>query len=326
MLDNASDDGSAAEVERWNAGPRGLGERLRLIALEQRAGKAENDSRLLREARGEFCLLLNEDSELRPGAAAALVGALRRRPARGGRGREPARSRGRAAALRLAAARARDLARRGAVPAPRARHPEPRRSHPRGRLGPVGGDARAPRGRRPRSATSTPTFFVYSDETDFCEAPARRRRAGPLGPGGRGGPPRAARHRPRRASAASSSSTAAATSTCASTTPPSPAFARPAAGRLELRAAGARGGRAPRPRPAPGTCCTPARRCSPAAARACARRPRLTTGPSTPRRPEWRRGRLVAGVVRPARRAAAPRRSLRIQGRRRGPSACRASG
>src|SRR4051795_271611 len=70
VLDNASDDGSADAV-------RALGnERIRLIAHDRRAGKAENDSRLLREARGEFCLLLNEDSELQPGAVAALLGAL----------------------------------------------------------------------------------------------------------------------------------------------------------------------------------------------------------------------------------------------------------
>jgi GT2 family glycosyltransferase len=44
--------------------------------LDRRQGKAANDSRLLQEARGEFGLLLNEDSELRPGAVAALLGAL----------------------------------------------------------------------------------------------------------------------------------------------------------------------------------------------------------------------------------------------------------
>ena len=61
VLDNASQDGSAGAV-------RARGGEVRLIALERRAGKAENDSTLMREARGEFCLLLNEDSELRPGA------------------------------------------------------------------------------------------------------------------------------------------------------------------------------------------------------------------------------------------------------------------
>jgi len=69
VLDNASVDGSAAAV-------RALGGEIRLIALERRAGKAENDSTLMREAGGRYCLLLNEDSELRPGAAAALVAAL----------------------------------------------------------------------------------------------------------------------------------------------------------------------------------------------------------------------------------------------------------
>jgi N-acetylglucosaminyl-diphospho-decaprenol L-rhamnosyltransferase len=69
VLDNASEDGSAEAV-------RQLGGGIRLIALERRTGKAENDSTLMREAKGEYCLLLNEDSELRPGATAALVAAL----------------------------------------------------------------------------------------------------------------------------------------------------------------------------------------------------------------------------------------------------------
>ncbi|HEX5526711.1 MAG TPA: glycosyltransferase [Solirubrobacterales bacterium] len=69
VLDNASEDGSAEAVQA-------LGGEIRLIALERRTGKAENDSTLMREARGRYCLLLNEDSELRPGAAAALLAAL----------------------------------------------------------------------------------------------------------------------------------------------------------------------------------------------------------------------------------------------------------
>ena len=70
VLDNASDDGSADAV-------RALGMDLKLIERETRAGKAENDSRLLGQARGEFCLLLNEDSELLPGAVEALLEAMR---------------------------------------------------------------------------------------------------------------------------------------------------------------------------------------------------------------------------------------------------------
>jgi GT2 family glycosyltransferase len=73
VLDNASGDGSAEAV-------RALGGEIRLIALERRTGKAENDSTLMSEAQGEYCLLLNEDSELRPGAAGALVAALQADP------------------------------------------------------------------------------------------------------------------------------------------------------------------------------------------------------------------------------------------------------
>jgi N-acetylglucosaminyl-diphospho-decaprenol L-rhamnosyltransferase len=76
VLDNASDDGSAEAV-------RALGGGVRLIELERRAGKAENDSTLMRAAAGRYCLLLNEDSELRPGAAAALVAALDADPGAG---------------------------------------------------------------------------------------------------------------------------------------------------------------------------------------------------------------------------------------------------
>ena len=69
VLDNASGDGSAEAV-------RELHPEVRLFARERREGKADNDSRLLKAARGRYCLLLNEDSELRDGAAAALLAAL----------------------------------------------------------------------------------------------------------------------------------------------------------------------------------------------------------------------------------------------------------
>jgi len=69
VLDNASTDGSAEAV-------RALGGDARLIELERRAGKAANDSLLMERARGRYCLLLNEDSELKPGTAAVLMAAL----------------------------------------------------------------------------------------------------------------------------------------------------------------------------------------------------------------------------------------------------------
>jgi GT2 family glycosyltransferase len=73
VLDNASADGSAEAV-------RALDGDIRLIALERRTGKAENDSTLMREAEGRYCLLLNEDSELRPGAVGALLEVMEREP------------------------------------------------------------------------------------------------------------------------------------------------------------------------------------------------------------------------------------------------------
>jgi GT2 family glycosyltransferase len=72
VLDNASDDGSAAAA-------RGRS-RVRLIELERRSGKAANDSTLLQAAGGRFCLLLNEDAELCDGAVEALLDALRHDP------------------------------------------------------------------------------------------------------------------------------------------------------------------------------------------------------------------------------------------------------
>ena len=80
VLDNASRDGSVEAVNAWNAAPGGFGERLRLIALDRRKGKAENDSTLLKESRGEWCLLLNEDSELCPAAIEELMRAVDAEP------------------------------------------------------------------------------------------------------------------------------------------------------------------------------------------------------------------------------------------------------
>jgi N-acetylglucosaminyl-diphospho-decaprenol L-rhamnosyltransferase len=72
VLDNASGDGSAGAARRHPIVTE-------LIALQRRRGKGENDTRLLQRARGRFALLLNEDSELRPGAVVALHAALAER-------------------------------------------------------------------------------------------------------------------------------------------------------------------------------------------------------------------------------------------------------
>ena len=73
VLDNASQDGSAAAARAHPA----VNE---VIALDRRRGKAANDSELLKRSCGRYCLLLNEDSELQPGASARLHAVLEARP------------------------------------------------------------------------------------------------------------------------------------------------------------------------------------------------------------------------------------------------------
>jgi GT2 family glycosyltransferase len=73
VLDNGSRDGSAQAADAHPAVDR-------VLAVGERRGKALNDSELLREARGRYALLLNEDSELLPGATLALWQALQERP------------------------------------------------------------------------------------------------------------------------------------------------------------------------------------------------------------------------------------------------------
>jgi N-acetylglucosaminyl-diphospho-decaprenol L-rhamnosyltransferase len=161
VLDNASDDGSAEAVAALD------GDR-RLIALDRRTGKAENDSRLLREANGRYCLLLNEDTELRPGAVEALVEALEAEPRAAAAGAlllsadgEPQACAWRLPGLGTALAGALFLHRPLTVQS----HGEATRE-----AGWVQSSAMLVR----REAAEQvgwldPDFFVYSDETDFCK-------------------------------------------------------------------------------------------------------------------------------------------------------------
>jgi N-acetylglucosaminyl-diphospho-decaprenol L-rhamnosyltransferase len=73
VLDNGSRDGSAEAAQAHATVDE-------TIALGERRGKGLNDSELLRRARGRYALLLNEDSELQPGATLALWQALQERP------------------------------------------------------------------------------------------------------------------------------------------------------------------------------------------------------------------------------------------------------
>ena len=72
VLDNGSRDGSAQAAREHPTVDE-------VIALGERRGKALNDSMLMERARGRYALLLNEDSELRPGATLALWQALQER-------------------------------------------------------------------------------------------------------------------------------------------------------------------------------------------------------------------------------------------------------
>lgn len=168
VVDNASDDGSAAAVEAWNAGPDGLGPRLRLLRRERREGKAALDTLVLSEARGELCLLLNEDTELRPGAVAALVEAIRADPGAGAAGAQLVDPSGRpqpcawrlpGPAVALASAL---FLHRWLVVESGGREPHA-----------VGWVQSAAMLVRRRAAADVayldPAFFVYSDETDFAK-------------------------------------------------------------------------------------------------------------------------------------------------------------
>jgi N-acetylglucosaminyl-diphospho-decaprenol L-rhamnosyltransferase len=168
VIDNASEDGSADAVQA-RAGD------IRLIALDRRTGKAENDSTLLREARGEYCLLLNEDAELQDGAPAALIEALEADPRAGAaaaqlldpRG-EPQPTAWRLPSVGTALAGALFLHRwvtvQGAGSSGGGAGDEPRA------VGWAQSSAMLVR----RTAAQEvgyldPDFFVYSDETDFCK-------------------------------------------------------------------------------------------------------------------------------------------------------------
>ena len=159
VLDNASVDGSVDAAGRMPG--------VRVIARERRAGVAENYTILLREARGELCLLLNEDTELAIGAAERLVAALRARPDAAVAGVQltdaggtPVSCAWRLPSVGTAVVQAAGLHRRLVVES--GRGPEPRE------VGWVQSAAMLVR----RDAAAAvryldPSFFLYSEEVDF---------------------------------------------------------------------------------------------------------------------------------------------------------------
>ena len=160
VLDNASRDGSAAAARRHALAPE-------VIALDRRAGKGENDTALLKRARGRYALLLNEDSELRPGAVRPCATRWRsattpRPPARGCCAPTAPASPARGASRRR---RRRWSARSSCTSASRCRAAGERTRT-------VDWAQSAALLVRTDAAREIewfdPAFFVYSDEVDFC--------------------------------------------------------------------------------------------------------------------------------------------------------------
>jgi N-acetylglucosaminyl-diphospho-decaprenol L-rhamnosyltransferase len=157
VLDNASGDGSADYVREHHPG-------VRLIALDRRTGKAENDSTLLREARGRYAMLLNEDAELCDGAPAALLDALEADP------------RAAVAAAQLLDPSGRPQPTAWRLPGVTTALAQAAFQHRRLVVQGPGvvdwAQSSAMLVRRDAAAAVgylDPAFFVYSDETDFCK-------------------------------------------------------------------------------------------------------------------------------------------------------------
>ncbi len=161
VLDNGSSDGSAGAARHHPVTDV-------VVVNEERRGKGENDTALLRRATGRYCLLLNEDSELHPGAVAALHEALTSHPEAGAAGAMLVRPDG------------------GQQPSAW-RFPSPRTAligalflHRRLTVQSTGTEIREVDWAQSaallvdRAAASEigwfdPAFFVYSDEVDFCK-------------------------------------------------------------------------------------------------------------------------------------------------------------
>ena len=127
------------------------------IALERRRGKGENDSELLRRAAGPLRAAAERGLRAAPRRDARAVASAPGTPGCGLCGREAAAPRRRASRPAHGASRRVLTALAGALMLHRAYTVQSTRlAHARGRLVPVGGAARTPRGRRCRSASWTP--------------------------------------------------------------------------------------------------------------------------------------------------------------------------
>jgi len=161
VLDNASRDGSVGMAKAHPVVTE-------LIRREQRRGKAENDSALMQRARGRYCLLLNEDSELLPGATAALHAAIADHPDVGAAGAKLLRPDGRQqpSAWRFPTPA---TAFAGALFLHRWFTVESTGAHERDVDWAQSAALLVRREAARRIAWMDPAFFVYSDEVDFCK-------------------------------------------------------------------------------------------------------------------------------------------------------------
>ena len=161
VLDNASGDGSAGAARRHPA-------TTQLIALTRRRGKSENDSDLLQRAAGRYCLLLNEDSELQPGATAALHAALCERDDAGAAGARLLRPDGhrQASAWRFPTPRTAVV---GALFLHRRYTVQSRGDSTRDIDWAQSAALLVRREAAEQIGWFDPAFFVYSDEVDFCK-------------------------------------------------------------------------------------------------------------------------------------------------------------
>jgi GT2 family glycosyltransferase len=167
VLDNASEDGSAAAVREWTS-TWGGGHSVELIETGERRGKAQNDSALLKRATAPLCLLLNEDSELQPNAVDELLEAMRANPDAGAAGARLLAPDGspQPCAWRLPGLL---TLLTGALFLHRLLTVESRGDRVR-QVGWVQSSAMLVRGEAAAQVGYLdPDFFVYSDETDFCK-------------------------------------------------------------------------------------------------------------------------------------------------------------
>jgi hypothetical protein len=161
VLDNASADGSAGLARRHPTVTE-------LIRRAQRRGKAENDTALLQRARGRYCLLLNEDSELLPGSTRALHDAIVAKP------------RAAAAGAKILSPDRRQQPSAWKFPGPATAFMGALFLHKRFTVQSRGRETRevdwaqsaalmVRREAAARIGWFDPSFFVYSDEVDFCK-------------------------------------------------------------------------------------------------------------------------------------------------------------